>query len=267
MAVTINAIKKIIELVYVGVGNLLKTHQIAVQKTGDTTITKCYVSDITDIAVAEAKIYTDSVTAASLIPKGQLYTNFACNSIEGLSNYWAYSVQVDDIRDTDLDESYKRGIIYWYDNNWVVFAEYGFASIYQSKISELTGNYDPVNNTFDYGDIDGLQIGWIYYNDKTGAKDVSADQTLIKGLYQWNGINWTLIYKELSKSQVFENATLPANNIYVITEIDLDVTATIDDFLIFQDGAEVSNRCSLLGNVLTYNGTIEAEKIKVLYLK
>lgn len=257
MPAIINFIKRIYELVYKPVETAanMKLWYIPVDTSTFTEIKKMLVGDLTQIAVDE--VFNTIALGGTAILKGNLPSTFSSLTLNP-SDFWVYSVVQNNTYDSNLDVTLDRGVVYWYNGLWVYLYK-EMQIINKGKITDLP-DYSFLTNTFDFGDITGLKVGWAYIVDINGVKDVATDQTFSKGLIYWNSVNWTVLMVSEKKSQEFTVGV--GQTTFTVTDFILGKYQLIN----FDDTLQGSNT-SATGQVVTFNDAVFNTKITILNLE
>lgn len=235
---------------------LTKTHKIAVDKsTYVDTNASVLVSQITDIAVAEANLYTDA-KLTGLKPKGNLAVNFSSISIDP-DDYDCYYITVNNIQDTDTAQTFKRGLIYWLTNQWeVLYSE----SYLQAQITAYgSGNLVYAGVLSADFDVTVLQPvnGSLYYVTKR-IHEVENDVYYVKGLIYFSPLS-SQAY-QITEDCKSQDLVIDASNQVTVTDFTLTKYQLIDN-----DTFQKSNT-TVLNQVITYPGGLIGSTVTVLNL-
>ena len=253
---TTDNIVRIKDLIYENA--VTKLHKLAIDISSYSAINKSIlIGDVTDIAVAEAKIYTDSILAG-LVPKGNLSGVFNSATIDP-ADYDLYYVTTNGSYDSDLDETYSRGLIYWLTNNWVVLYSEAYLQAQITAVFTASMYYaGTISADFDITTLTGIRTGWIYKLTKR-VKETEQDVYYFKGLIYSNA-DTSQTFTQLTEECRSQELTIDASNQVTVTDFTLTNYQLIDN-----DSFQKSN-CSVIGQVITYPGGAIGTTVTVLNL-
>lgn len=234
-----------------------KLQKLAIDIEGYTSLKAILIGDITNIAYLEAKEYADGLAGSRLNPKGNLPAIFGSDTIAPL-NYDLYSVVINSTYDSDLDETYARGLIYWLTNTWVVL--YSEAYLQAQLDAILNGtlfNAGELSEDFDVTTLNPLN-GAMYIVTKTIYEAENAVYYK-KGLISFG--DETGIANQLTEESKMQKFTVGAGQTtFIITDF------TLTEFELLDSGNFRGNNCTVEGQTITYLEATEGTIIKILNL-
>lgn len=234
-----------------------KLHKLAIDIEGYTSLKAILIGDITNIAYLESKEYADGLAGARFNLKGNLPSVFGSDTLAP-NDYDLYSVVINGTYDSDLDETFSRGLIYWLEDSWVVWYSESFL---QNQINSIINGtlFDAgeLSEDFDVTTLNPLN-GAMYIVTKTIYEAENAVYYK-KGLISFG--DETGIANQLTEESKMQKFTVGAGQTtFIITDF------TLTEFELLDSGNFRGNNCTVEGQTITYLEATEGTIIKILNL-
>ncbi|HEY5587556.1 MAG TPA: hypothetical protein VIK86_01220 [Candidatus Paceibacterota bacterium] len=253
--ITTDDLVEIKDLGYLAASNLQK---ISIQITAGV-FNYTLVEDIKNLTLISAYAYSDSLIGNSLKPKGNLSGIFSSITLNP-DDYDSYYITTNASYDSDLDETFSRGIIYWLSGNWVVHYSEAFL---QAQIDVLiTGAVFYAGEISADFDVTVLSpsSGFIYKVTKTVLESENGVYYK-KGLIKFEDTTLSSIAVQLTEECRMQKFTVGSTQTdFVITDF------TLGEYEVLDAGNFRGDNCSVVDQTITYGDATPGTIIKILNL-